>query len=551
MGKRGPGAGKLRAAAALAPAASPAICYEGTLFQDFVPPPPPATAKLPWEQEGMPPAERVLAFMRDLPIVSGLRAGERMELAEFQERFVRGVYEPQLADGKRQVRLAGLSVARGNGKSGLLAGLSLAHLLGPMREPYGECYAAALDREQAGVLYRMTRAYIEAVPWMAARVNIKDWHKEIIDEPTNSIWRALTSDARKAHGLAPSFWVADEVAQWRSRDLWDNLKTGMAKRHNALGVTISTQAADDFHFWSQMLDAEPSPTFYTQLHTAPADCRLDDPAAWLAANPALGLFLNEDEFADSAAMAMRSQSFEPAFRLLNLNQRIEGDARFLNPVDWEANGVPFDAAELEGQRCFGGLDLSSTRDLTALALWFPDSGRLLVWHFVPEDTMRERSERDRVPYDQWAKEGWITVTPGRATDRVSIARQLSDIRHQYDVQGIAFDRWRFEDLQKLLNDEGIELPLSEFVPGFRSYAAAVDTFERAVLDRRMQHNRSPILKWQAGNVVVKPDPAGNRKPMKDKSFDRIDGLVAAIMACSLAGKETGPEVYAGNGMEWL
>lgn len=549
MGKRGPGAGKLRAAAAGAPVEVRG--YEGTMFADIHPAPPPATAAHPWEKEGMPPAEKVLAFLRDLPIVSGLRAGEKLETLAFQEQFVRGVYEPAGDDGKRLVRLAGLSVGRGNGKSALLAGLSLAHLLGPMQEPYGECYAAALDREQAGVLYRMTRAYIEAVPWMAARVNVRDWHKQIEDEKSRSIWAALTSDARKAHGLAPSFWVADEVAQWRSRELWDNLKTGMAKRHNALGVTISTQARDDFHFWSQLLDAEPTPSFYVQLHAAPADCRLDDRDAWHAANPALGEFLNIEEFADSAAMAMRSSSFEPAFRLLNLNQRIDGEARFLNPVDWAANGVPFDVSELEGQPCYGGLDLSSTRDLTALALWFPIAGKLLVWHFVPEDTMRERAERDQVPYDQWAADGWIETTPGRATDRLAIALRLADIRSMYDVQGIAFDRWRFEDLQKLLNDEGIDLPMSEFVPGFRSYAAAVDTFERAVLDRRMQHNNSPILKWQAGNVVVKPDPAGNRKPMKDKSFDRIDGIVAAIMACSLAGKDEGPQVYRGAGAMWL
>lgn len=548
MGKRGPGAGRLRAAAA---AVTPDT-LQGTLLEGWAPPRSiTAAAGHAWEQDGMPVAERVLAFLRSLPIVSGLRAGGKMELLAFQEEFVRGVYEPTDDAGKRLVRLAGLSVGRGNGKSALLAGLSLAHLLGPMQEPYGECYAAALDREQAGVLYRMTRAYIEAVPWMAQRVNIKDWHKEIIDEPTNSLWRALTSDARKAHGLAPSFWVADEVAQWKSRELWDNLKTGMAKRHNALGLTISTQARDDFHFWSQILDAEPSPSFYVQLHTAPADCKLDDRAAWAMANPALGEFLNEDEFADSAAMAKRSSSFEPAFRLLNLNQRIDGEARFINPVDWEANATSFDPAELEGERCYGGLDLSSTRDLTALALWFPDAGKLLVWHFVPEETMRERVERDRVPYDQWAEAGWIETTVGRATDRLAIARRLADIRQSYDLIGIAFDRWRFEDLQKLLTDEGIELPLSEFVPGFRSYAAAVDTFERAVLDGRMQHNGSPILKWQAGNVVVKPDPAGNRKPMKDRSFDRIDGIVAAIMACSLAGKDDGPQVYRGEGIMWL
>ncbi len=528
MGKRGPGAPRMRAAARR-----------------------PGSNKVhhPWAKKGMPAADQVLAFLRTLPIVSGLLAGTKMELIEFQEQFVRGVYAE--TEGERTVRLAGLSVARGNGKSALLAGLSLAHLLGPMREPHGECYAAALDREQAGVLYRMVRAYIEATPWMAAAVTVRDWHKSIEVEADRSTWTALTSDARKAHGLAPSFWIADEVAQWRSRELWDNLKTGMAKRKSALGVTISTQAADDMHFWSQILDAEPVPSFYVQLHTAPADCALDDREAWAAANQALGSFLNDDEFADAAAMARRSPSFEPAFRLLNLNQRVAAEGRFINPAEWEANAEPFDPIELEGERCYGGLDLSSTRDLTALALWFPDAGKLLVWHWVPRDTIDERVERDRVPYDRWAEAGWMETTPGRATDRVAIARQLADIRSRYDVQGIAFDRWRFEDLGKLLSDEGIDLPMVEFVPGWKSYAPAVDAFERALIERRMQHNASPILKWQAGNIIVEPDPAGNRKPAKNKSIDRIDGLVAAIMACGLAATDEGPRTYRGSGLFWI
>ncbi len=527
MGARGPGAGKLKAVAARAP----------------------AIVSHPWEKDGMPAADKVLAFLGTLPIVSGLRAGERMEVLDFQERFVRGVYAE--TEGERLVRLAGLSVARGNGKSGLLAGLGLAHLLGPMMEPYGECYAAALDREQASVLYRMTCAYIYETPWMAGRVNIRDQTKEITDLESSSLWRALTSDARKAHGLAPSFWIADEVAQWRSRELWDNLRTGMAKRKHALGVTISTQAADDLHFWSEMLDAEPMPSTYVQLHAAPDDCALGDREAWLAANPALGAFLNEEEFADAAAMAMRSPSFAPAFRLLNLNQRIAAEGRFIEQADWDANGEPFDPIELEGARCYGGLDLSSTRDLCALALWFPDHGKLLAWHWLPKDTIAARVERDRVPYDRWATDGWADVTVGNARDDLAIALQLADIRGRYDLQGIAFDRWQIARLNKLLADEGIDLPMQEFVPGFKSYAAAVDAFERALLARQMQHNGNPLLRWQAGNVIVETDPAGNRKPTKAKSLDRIDGIVSAIMACGLAATDEGEVIYRGSGPMWV
>ncbi|WP_170005031.1 terminase large subunit [Pseudopontixanthobacter vadosimaris] len=531
MGKRGPGDKRLRAARKKHEAA--------------------AIAANPWDKDGMPEADRVIAFLETLPIVSGLRAGEKLELLEFQRQFVRGVYGPRAADDTRLIRLAALSVARGNGKSALLSGLSLAHLLGPCHEPYGECYAAALDREQAGVLYRQTRAYIEATPWMAARVNVRDQTKEITDEETGSIWRALTSDARKAHGLAPSFWVADEVAQWRSRELWDNLATGMGKRTAALGVTISTQAADDLHFFSEMLDGEPVSTVYTQLHAAPDDCALDDCEAWAAANPALGEFLNDEQFADAATRAMRSPSFAPSFRLLQLNQRVAAEGRFIEQADWDANAEPFDVGELEGKRCYGGLDLSSTRDLTALALYFPDEGKLLAWHWFPADTIAKRVETDRVPYDRWAAEGWAETTVGNARDDLAIAMQLADIRSRYDVQGIAFDRWQMARLKKLLSDEGIDLPMTDFVPGFKSYAAAVDAFETALLNRQMQHNDNPLLRWQAGNVIVETDSAGNRKPTKAKSLDRVDGIVSAIMACGLAATDEGPQVYSGGGVEWV
>lgn len=513
MGKRGPGAGRLKKAAALA-----------------------VDTVQPWEREDMPAEERVLAFLRELPIVSGLKAGEKLELLEFQEQFVRGVYGPVDDEGLRIVRLAGLSVARGNGKSALLAGLGLAHLLGPMQEPYGEVYAAALDREQAGVLYRMTVAYIEATPWMAARVNVKDWHKQIEDEESRSIWRALTSDARKAHGLAPSFWIADEVAQWKSRELWDNLATGMSKRAQALGVTISTQARDDMHFFSEMLDAPPVPSIYCQLHTAPKDCAIDDPEAWKAANPALGEFLNADQFEDASKRALRSPSFAPAFRLLHLNQRVQAEGRFINAGDWDANATPFDPLELEGKRCFGGLDLGSTSDLTAFALWFPDEGALLAWHFVPLERVAERVEKDRVPYDTWASEGHIMTPPGRATDRLAVAKVLAEVRQAYDVQAIAYDRWRIEDLLKLLDDEGIDLPLEPFGSGFVSMGPAVDAFETALLSGKMLHNGNPVLNWQAGNIVVDTDASGNRKPTKNRSFDKIDGIVAAIMACGISQK---------------
>jgi phage terminase large subunit-like protein len=229
------------------------------------------------------------------------------------------------------------------------------------------------------------------------------------------------------------------------------------------------------------------------------------------------------------------RSFEPAFRLLYLNNRVDGEIGFIAPQDWSDNAEPFDPTELEGDVCYGALDMGSTRDLTALALYFPNQGKLLAWHFVPADTIKERAERDRVPYPQWAKDGFIdTSGAGRATDPLAVVRQVAEIRGRYDVEAIAFDRWGIEPIKKLMADEGIDLPLVEFIQGFKSYAHAVNAFERALLEGRMQHNGNPVLAWQASNIVIELDAIGNRKPSKAKSSDRIDGLVAAIMACGIA-----------------
>ncbi|MBN7776712.1 terminase large subunit [Nitratireductor aquimarinus] len=499
----------------------------------------------PWEKEGMPADEKMLAFLRTLPIVSGLRAGETLELLEFQERFVRGVY-----GNDRAVRLAALSVARGNGKSGLLAGLGLAHLLGPLSEGYGEVYAAALDREQAGVLYRMTRAYIEATPWMAAAVNIKDWHKEIIHEDSQSIWRALTSDARKAHGLAPSFWIADEVAQWKSRELWDNLSTGMGKRRHALGVTISTQAADDHHFFSEMLDAPPSPTIYTQLHTAPAECELDDRDAWAAANPALGTFLNEEQFQDAAERAKASPSFEPAFRLLQLNQRISVEAHFLNAADWKACATDADIEKThEGARCYLGLDLSATTDLTSLTAFFPDTGAVLSWSWTPGDTIAEAERRDHVPYQLWKKQGHIETVPGKIIDKRWVIQRIADIASRFDVVTLAYDRWGAKELEKLLSDEGVKLKLEPFGQGYQSMSPAIAALETLVLTGELKHPGNPLLDWAVSNGVIIQDPAGNRKLVKGRAIGRIDPLIALVMAVGTAAQSKARKtVYARRGV---
>lgn len=277
-------------------------------------------------------------------------------------------------------------------------------------------------------------------------------------------------------------------------------------------------------------------TFAGFVYSAPADCDLLDEDAWLAANPGLPFGLpNVEELRIAAQQAKRIPARESSFRLLHLNQPVAIDGRFIQPADWLACGDEVDVDALRGARCFGGLDLSSTADLTAFALYFPDHGGASILRFwLPDHGLDERERRDRVPYQLWAKQGFLELTPGRAVDRAHVARRVAEIVSAYDCRAVAFDRWRAEDFKKTLNDEGLDVPLVPFGQGFKDMSPAVEEFERAVLDRKLAHGSNPMLTWNAASAVVEADPAGNRKLSKAKATGRIDGLVALVMAIGVS-----------------
>jgi phage terminase large subunit-like protein len=241
-------------------------------------------------------------------------------------------------------------------------------------------------------------------------------------------------------------------------------------------------------------------------------------------------------------------SAEPAFRNLHLNQPVEQEARFLNAADWDACGAELHEAivDLRGRACWGGLDLGSTQDLTALVLVFPDEDGaydVLPYFWVPADSMRERAERDRVPYPAWREDGYIEATKGRAIDKRFISARIAQLAATFNIRGIAYDRWRIEDLKLLLADEGVEVPLMPWGQGYKDMGPAVDALETAVLQRQLRHGGHPILRWNAANAVVTSDPAGARKLAKDRSRERIDGLAALTMAIGLHQREPKVEPF--------
>ncbi len=532
MGLRGPGAKPIKATG---------TAQVLSLFPEDRPALPDGLPK-PWEAEGLTRVERVVAFLESLPITSGVLAGESFEVRAWQREFLEAVYGVDESDS-RPVRTAVLSMARKNGKSGLAAGLALCHLCGPEAEARGQVFSAANDRNQAAILYAEMVAIIERTPWMGERLSIRRHAKEIDDlGGTGSVYAALSADVGTKHGLSPSFVVYDELGQAPKRDLFDALDTAMGARAEPLMLVISTQAPDDLAPLSELIDYGQrvqageieDPSFHLTLYAAPADADPWDEATWYLANPALGDFRSKPDVARQAAQAQRIPSKEAAFRNLILNQRVAAETRFLPISEWRACGGDVDDERLYGRPCWAALDLAATRDLTALVLAFPDDDGLVdvrCFFYLPGEGLAERAERDRVPYTVWRDQGILTVTPGATTDPRFVAAEVARCAGRYQLQALAYDRWRIEAFKMALAEEGVtDLTMIEHGQGFRDMAPAIDLLEHAVAERRLNHGDNPILTWCISNAVVTPDPAGNRKLDKSRSTGRIDGAVALAMA---------------------
>ncbi|MEP4260256.1 MAG: terminase TerL endonuclease subunit [Rhizobiaceae bacterium] len=505
---------------------------------------------LPWELPGLSRVERVIAFLEDLPITQGSLAGTKLRIRDWQRDFLEAIYAED-DTGRRPVRTAVLSMARKNGKTQLVAGLGLCHLLGPEAENRGEVYAAANDKTQSGKTFAEMVAILDEHRELDARVNVVKFSKRIevlTGAGRGSIFAALSADASTKQGLSPSFTIYDELGTAPKRDLYEALDTAMGARDNPLLCVISTQAASDHAVMSELIDygkkvntGEVSdPSFHLTFYGADMD---DDPwseATWIKANPALGDFRSLDDVKRQAAQAKRMPAAEQGFRNLILNQRVEAHVRFLAKAEWDANGGAVDYDGLAGRECWGGLDLSQSRDLTAFVLVFPDDQGgfdVVPRFFLPENGIRDKSELDRVPYDVWAKQGFLTLIPGSTVDPGYIAEAIAEACAEFEVQRIAYDRWRIADLKRELDRIGAETPLEPFGQGFRDMAPALDKMERLVAEARLRHGGNPLLTFCASNAVVEMDPAGNRKLAKNKSSGRIDGMVALAMALAAVDRE--------------
>jgi len=503
---------------------------------------------LPWDRPKLNRAGRVIAFCDDMPITQGKLAGTTMKLRPWQRKFIKKVYAEK--NGRRPVRTAVLSLARKNGKTQLAAALALCHLMGPESEPRGEVYSCALTRDQAAKLYQEMVAILKAHDELADRTNVVTFKREIhvlFGEGDGSLYAALSADAGSKMGLSPSFVVYDELGSASNRHLFDAMDTAMGARENPLMMCISTQAAADHHVMSELVDYGlqvnqgdiKDPSFHLTLYAAPRDADPWEPATWAMANPALDDFRSYEDVERQAAQARVVPSKEMAFRNLILNQRVSAVSRFIHKAEWDRCNGAVDLAALQGRECFAGLDLSAARDLTAFVMVFPQEGGALdvvAQFFMPEANIEARSNEDRVPYDLWAREGHITLIPGSSIDPGFVAHAIFEASQLYQLQMVAYDRWRIEDLKRELMLFGGSIPLEPHGQGFKDMSPAIDKLERHVAESLFRHGGNPVLNMCAANAVITLDPSGNRKLDKSKASGRIDGLVALAMAVNVASR---------------
>ena len=483
-------------------------------------------------------AARIIEFIERYCVTpEGAHVGKPLVLADFQKDFIRQVY-----DNPAGTRRALLSVSRKNGKSGCIAALLLAHLVGPEAKQNSQIVSGAMSRDQAALVFNLASKMVMQSPKLSSLVKIIPSGKRLIGLPLNVEYKALAADGKTAHGLSPVLAILDEIGQVRGpqSDFIDAITTSQGAHAEPLLIAISTQAASDADLFSQWIDdaqTSQDPRIVCHLYAAPEGCDLMDESAWRAANPALGLFRSLDDLREQMTQAQRMPSMENSARNLLLNCRVSTFSPFISPDVWKACSgpvLPFDGP------VFAGLDLSARTDLTALVIVGQVDG---VWHvqphfWTPSQGLEERARRDRAPYDVWVKQGVLRTTPGATVDYEHVAADMLEIFADLEVQAIAYDRWRIDLMRKELDRLGADLPLVEWGQGYKDMAPALDALEAELLNGRIAHGGNPLLTWCAANAVVTKDPTGARKLDKAKATGRIDGLQALAMAMGAASRAT-------------
>lgn len=507
-------------------------------------------------------ADYAVNFIECLCHTKGKWAGEPFKLIEWQEQIIRDLFGIIKPNGYRQFNTAYIEIPKKQGKSELAAAVALLLCCGDGEER-AEVYGCAADRQQASIVFEVAADMVRMCPALNKRVKILASQKRIIFQPTNSFYQVLSAEAYSKHGFNIHGVVFDELHTQPNRKLYDVMTKGSGDaRMQPLFFLITTAGNDtnsicyEVHQKAKdILEGRKiDPTFYPVIYGAEQDEDWSDPKVWKKANPSLGITVGIDKVEAAYESARQNPGEENSFRQLRLNQWVKQAVRWMPMDKWDACNFPVDVKALEGRVCYGGLDLSSSTDLTSFVLVFPpedDDGKyeILPFYWIPEETLDLRVRRDHVPYDVWQKQGYIQTTEGNVVHYAYIENFIEELGTRFNIREIAFDRWGA--VQMTQNLENMGFTVVPFGQGYKDMSPPTKELFKLTLEQKLAHSGHPVLRWNVDNVTIRTDPAGNIKADKEKSTEKIDGAIATIMALARAlvcGIGTGESVYDSRGL---
>jgi len=505
-------------------------------------------------------ATRAIEFFSFLRLAEGEHAGKPFHLEPFEQFIVGSLFGWKGADGYRRFRTGYVEIGKGNGKSPVAAGIGLFGLF--VDEEIGaEIYSAAVTRDQAKIVFSDAEKMVEASPSLLRRIEKTVNNLAVLR--TNSFFRPVSSEARGLDGKRVHIALIDEIHEHPSSHVVDKMRAGTKGRRQALIFEITNSGydrnsvcwqhhdysakvldgiIDDDSWFAYICQLDPCEDCQRQGKTQPQDScpncdQWTDETVWIKANPCLDVSITRKYLREQVREAMGMPAKQNIVKRLNFCMWTEQSVRWIDIGAWDECGQPVDRSELRGRPCYGGLDLSSTKDISAFVLVFPpqmdgEPWKVLCRFWVPAENVRQRAERDRVPYPAWIEQGFIDATPGNVVDYDWIRERIREDANVFDIREIAFDRWNATHLSTQLQDDG--LIMVPFGQGFPFMAAPTKELERLIVGRELAHDGNPVLRWMVSNVAVKQDPAGNLKPDKAKSTERIDGVVGMVMGIGRA-----------------
>ena len=521
----------------------------------------PSQFMLPASHYDKKKADRAVTFIENLCHTKGKWAGTPFWLLPWQEQLIRDIFGIVKPDGNRQFRTAFVEICKKVGKSELAAAVAL-YLLYADNEPSAEVYGAAADRQQASIVFDVAKQMVEMSPALMKRSKLMSATKRIVNYGNAGFYQVLSAEVGSKHGFSISGLVFDEIHTQPNRQLYDVLTKGSSDaRQNPLHFIITTAGNDRhsiaFELHTKAVDIlegrRVDPTFYPVVYGLKDDEDWEDEANWYKVNPSLGYTVDIERLRDAYREAKQNPADEITFKWLRMNMWVSSTTAWIPDAIYMRGNEPIDMDALEGRDCYAGLDLSSTGDITALVLMFPPRDMdekyiVLPFFWVPEDTIPRRVKANSVPYDVWEKQGHILATEGNVIHYDFIEKFIYDLAEKYHILEIAVDRWNAT--QMIQNLEGEGFTIVPFGQGFSSMSAPTKEFYRLLMEGQIIHGGHPVLRWMAGNVVIDTDPAGNIKVTKAKSKEKIDGIVAAIMALDRCIRQEGQggSVYDERGL---